>query len=258
MPLLAIGLAATAVGTGLSIAGNAQDQNAIGDARATEALQQEKLQKQASGVFQTSVGNNSVPAAANTLASGANARATIASALANASAGGNTNLPVNSQPGYQVTDATGQPMTNTAGARATAGAGAWGNVVNTAADKLGSYGDLTTTQGVNNSQANNQLGVIGNKAKGDANLLPLEIEVASHKGDALTGWGSIVSALGSVASLGAASGLGAAGAAGSAATSATPSIGQLGALTAGFGPVSAAFGRGYQAQPATPNVWSSF
>lgn len=211
MPLLAVGLGAAALGTGLTIAGNAQDQSAINAARNTEAGQEAALQKQGNTVFQNSVTANSEPTAVATLAKGQAQRASIAQALQTATTGANTQLPTNQQPTYQVSNPDGTTATNTAATRTATAGNAWSNVVNTAANKLGSYGDLATAQGVANQQANNQLGVIGTQAKQDASILPVEIQAASHKGDALTGWGSIVSALGSVASLGAASGLGGAG-----------------------------------------------
>jgi len=246
MPLLAVGLAAVAGGTAMQIAGNKESQSAISGARAKEMAQQRQLQAQAGTVFDTSQTANSEPTANSTLFSGVNARAAIANALKTATAGTTSSaLPVN-QPDYQVTD--GRPMA-TAGARANTAGNAWSNVVGGAANRLGSYNDLATKQGIANQQTDAQLGVISNKARGDANLLPLEIEVASHKGDSLRGWGQIVSALGSVASMGAAAGLGSGAAAG------TVSGAQLDALASGYGPVTA--GSAAALAPSTAGAWGT-
>lgn len=208
MPLLLAGLAATAVGTGMTIAGNAQDQSAINDARSQEAMRQQQLQKQATSVFQNSLAQNSAPTTALNINQGASARTALASALKTATQPVVTALPATNANTYAVTGAGGQPVDNSA-ARANIAGNAWSNVVNSAQNKLGGYGDAFTKQGIANAQAGNRLGVISNKAQGWANILPTEIAAASHSGDPLTGWGQIVSALGSVASLGGASGLGA-------------------------------------------------
>lgn len=195
-------------GTTMQILGNREDQSAISAARAKELAQQKALQAQANTVFQNSADNNSATTSNATLATGAATRGSLGSALQSLTNQGATPLPATSPTSYTVTGTNGNPMSD-ATTRAGAAGNAWGGVVNSARNKLGSYGDLETAQSINNANASNQLGVVSNKARGDANLLPLEVEVASHKGDALSGWGQIVSALGSVASMGAAAGIGA-------------------------------------------------
>lgn len=89
---------------------------------------------------------------------------------------------------------------------ATAGNTSTNNAVS-AQSKLGGYGDWGTALGVANADTNSRIGVVNNEARANAAQLPLNIEVASHKGDALSGWGRIISAIGTTVG-------GAAGAAG--------------------------------------------
>jgi hypothetical protein len=100
----------------------------------------------------------------------------------------------------------------------------------TAASRLGAYDDLSAQQQLNQAEASRQMAPIGSKAQGNARILPGQMEKASHEGDTLSQWGQIVSALGSVASMGAASGFGVAGAGASAAQTAATTGGWTGSL----------------------------
>jgi hypothetical protein len=209
MPLLAVGLGAVAAGTAMQMAGNAKSARAIAAERAKFGRQEQDLENRAGSVFQQSADQNGRPAAQAMMDQGAAARQAIAGALKMSAANsGGTGLPAN-QPQYQV---TGDPM-QAAAVRANTAGNSWSNVVGGATSRLGGYGDLATRQSIGNQQADANLNIIGDKARGNARLLPIELEVAGHAGDKLSGWGQIVSALGSVASLGAASGLGAGAAA---------------------------------------------
>ena len=188
MPVLAAGAALAAAGTGLSIAANEASQSAINDARHKEALAQQDYQRRASNVFQNALPQNSTDAANADIAKGAVARQNVFEQLKNLA---------NNQSGPSLNQNSGNAV-----AQAAERVGAAGDVgsENTAQaqSRLGGYGDWGTALGVLNSGVNSQLGVINNEARANANLLPLQIEAASHKGDALGMWGKIVSGLGSV------------------------------------------------------------
>lgn len=215
--LMAVAAAAAAAGTGLSIAGQAESQNAISRARNAELLRQQQYQKTASGVFNTSLEQSAPKSAKAQLDAGAADRQAEMAKLAQ-------------QPGVapsardKGTLTATSPGADGAAARTeanvTATNNAWSNIVGQAQAKLGGYQDWDVAQGIKNARANQRLALVGNEAAGSANVLPIELEVASHKGDSLEGWGQLVSALGMVAGAGA----GAAGAAGTAGTTAAGGV----------------------------------
>ena len=196
MPLLAA-FAVTAVGTGLEMAANSEDQNAINSAEQSTNAQLAEDQKKNDAIMQQQEAGQGASVAQKDIASGAAQRNALANVLKQASMPA-TDVPISSTGA----DSTTQGAT----ARAASRGNAWSNVVNNAQNQEGGYGDWATALDVGNKNTNSQLGVVNTEAQGTANLLPLEVQVASHKGDALSGWGQIVSALGQVASLGAATG----------------------------------------------------
>ncbi len=191
LPYIAVG--ASAAGTGLSLAANAQEQSAINAARANEVNQQRALQNQANAIFQNSLAQSTPATAQQQLQQGAAARNSafqdlqsaitpVASALPTANAGANANTP-------------------TAGAqqRATSAGDTWNSLLARANATEGSYGDWQNQQAIKNADTAQKLGVINNFSAGDASLLPTELQVASQAGDSLGGWGSILSSLGNLA-----------------------------------------------------------
>ena len=75
----------------------------------------------------------------------------------------------------------------------------WEKLMNNAQAKLGSYGDWQLQQGIKDTRADQQISRISANAKGDwNNVVPVEMTAASHKGDALQGWGQLLSAAGMV------------------------------------------------------------
>jgi len=223
-PLL-LGLAASAVGTGLQVAGSEESRAAMESTRANFLAQQEKLQKQASQVFQNSAKQASADAAKATLDKGADQRSQLVQALKQASAT-DAGLPQDTVTSYEVTD---DPTRRAANVAQTAGA-ASRTAQSTAAAKLGAYDDFTAQQQLDNAEASRQLAPIASKSQGNARILPGQMEAASHAGDSLSQWGQIVGALGSVASLGAASGFGAASTGATAAQTAATTGGWSGNL----------------------------
>lgn len=224
MPVLLAGLAATAIGTGLEVAGNAQDQSAINSAINTETQKQKGYQNQAFGVLNQNLAKQGAPAAQTAMGAGEAARENLTANLANAA------QPATPTP----TSASPDVATQEAQARASTAGNAWTKLATQAQAREGSYGDWGTALGIGNTETNSNLGVINNFARGTAALLPLQVQAAAHRGDPLSGWGSIISAIGSVASL--------AGATGAIAPAAA------GAGTAANAPLSVV---------NTPSIWSS-
>jgi hypothetical protein len=197
VPLLAVGLLGGAVGTGLEVAGNIADKNAINSAEASTYGTLNQDQQKATAVMQQQEANQGAGVANNDIQSGAAQRNALSQVLQQAAQpASGTPLPAS----------TADTAVRGATARTGNAGNAWSNIVNKAQDVQGGYGDWQTALNLGNQNTNQQLGVINTEARGTAGLLPLEVQAASHAGDALSGWGSIVSALGQVASLGAATG----------------------------------------------------
>ena len=69
--------------------------------------------------------------------------------------------------------------------------------------KLGSYADWNLQQGIKNTRTNQGLERISQNAKSDLNnVVPVEMAGAARKGDALQGWGALLSAAGALTGMG--------------------------------------------------------
>lgn len=249
--LLLAGVAASAAGTGMGVAASAQDRSAMNNVRTIEARRQQDLQDQANGVFQKSLSASGADTAKKQTASGAAQRQSVYNALKQVAQPG-TAAPATAADSPDAVVNTDNP-TQTANSLATTRGNAWSTLTSGAASREGGYQDYDTDQALKNAEANRNLGVIGNRAAGWARIFPTELEVASHKGDALAGWGQLVSALGSVAGIGGAMGAGL-GSAGDGA----PTAAQGAALDAGMGPVSAGYATTIAPQVATVNTARAF
>jgi len=82
---------------------------------------------------------------------------------------------------------------------------AWSRLMRKADAKLGSYADWNLQQGIKNTRTNQGLDRISQNAKSDFNnVVPVEMAGAARKGDALQGWGALLSAAGMVTGMSAA------------------------------------------------------
>ena len=201
LALLVGGSVASLAGTGLQIAGNEKAKSAMNATRKNAVDQQGALQRQSSQIANDSIAASGPQSAATQTAQGAATRMALTDALRQ----GNTPI------------AAANPVGTSASTGATGAAGnAWTNLVAGNQAKAGSYADWENQQAIKNAEAGQKIGVLNNFSQGDAALLPVEMQVASQKGDKLSGWGSLVQGLGSAAMLGGAIGMAAAPAAGSA------------------------------------------
>lgn len=182
IPILAGGLILAAAGTALSLKGNADAQSAINDARAKENVAQQGYQRRATGLFNQNLPNNSAATAQAQIAEGQAQRQNAFSQLKNVA-------QANTTPNISAPE-------QAAAARAATAGNAYTNNATVAQAKLGGYGDWGTALGVANADTNSRISVVNNEARANAAQLPLNIEVASHKGDALSGWGRVISAIG--------------------------------------------------------------
>lgn len=213
--LLAVAAAATAAGTGLSMAGDAKSKNQAEQMRDAELLRQRGYQKEADATFNNSLKKSDVTGAQQTIDTGAADRQNAYNNLQNAT------QPLTTTPGRNQpvgAEAAGAGARTSASQQATNAA--WSNLQGAARAKLGGYQDWGLQSNIKDRRAGQDLGITASKARMSANVLPLEMADAARAGDSLRAWGSLASALGTVAGMAGAVGMGAAGAAAPAADSA--------------------------------------
>lgn len=183
LPLLA--LAGTAAGTGLSMAGNAQDTRAENNTVADELKRQQGFQQKGSQIYNQNVNKNLGAENAQTqMGQGSGAASALYSALQGAQNGANGTgvTALSPQTSAVVQGKTGQS--------------------NDASAALQGYNQWQTQQGIGNTLTNSGLGINNQQSANDASTLPALLQGASHTGDSLTGLGSIASTLGMLAGLG--------------------------------------------------------
>lgn len=213
--LLIGGLATSLAGTGMGIAGNMQAQDAMNSARSSEVQAEKQYENQANSVFQNSVSQQGAGTAKNEAAAGAAQRENAFNSLnqvAQPVVGAPLPTDTNSNP---VVDTSGQTSPGNPVERANSLASSRGSAFNTltsnAAATEGGLQDWQTQEAVRNAEANRQIAPIASEAQGRAALLPTELQVAGASGDELSGWGSLVGALGSTAATAGAVGMAAPG-----------------------------------------------
>lgn len=82
---------------------------------------------------------------------------------------------------------------------------AWSRLMRKADAKLGSYADWNLQQGIKDTRANQGIAKISQDSRSDFNnVVPVEMAGAARKGDALQGWGALLSAAGTLTGMGAA------------------------------------------------------
>ena len=111
------------------------------------------------------------------------------------------NLQKSTVPIASALPATGTGKTSQAQARTGGAANTWNKLNATAAAREGSYGDWNTQQTIKNAKAAQDIGINNDFAAGNSRLFPTALEVAGQAGDKMTGWGGIVSSIGSLAGM---------------------------------------------------------
>ncbi len=243
LPALAIAsLALTAAGTAASAAGARRARKAMDGAREAERIRQKGFQDQSNSLFAESLGQQGADTQKDKIAQAEADRA--ATTTAAQSAAPVVNVPTQGDTPTVVADETSTRV-------GIGNAQAAQDAYNRAA--LASFGDVQLGNALMNARYGQQQGQIGNFMKGSADVLGLEMEAASRRGDKLKGIGSGLTALGSVAGMGAGMGWGAPAAAPAAATTAN-SITQSAVLP------STSAGASFGANPdwfrlSNPNNW---
>lgn len=187
---LMIGALGTSLaGTGLKIAGNEKAQSAINKTNREYAVKKAELNRQANQLFQDVAKKQTAPAVQQEAAKGAEARQQLTHKLQAASL-----VPLT--PGQPITAANSTG--NDAATRTATRSNAWSNLVGDAQARLSGYGDAEQQRARDMQRSSMDLGVVNNFARGNADVLPVELNAASHKGDALNAWGSLLGSIGNL------------------------------------------------------------
>ena len=176
---LLISLALSAIGTAMQSAGAAKAQRAMEDRTQAELDRQARIQKQAEEEYTKSLAQSQGDVAVQQVQQGSQEREQLYNQL--------QAVPQDTQ-AQQITQ---NPMEKLRDA-------AQMQVSNKTRAKLGGYETWVLDQAIKNARASQNLGIFTQQAGRSANVLPLEIQAASHAGDNLSGLGTVVSGLGSL------------------------------------------------------------
>lgn len=188
----------TAAGTAAQAAGARKARKAMEGAREAERIRQQGFQSQSDALFAESLGKQGADAQKQNIAEAEAARAATTQGAQQSNAA--INIPTQGESPTVVADETAARV-GTGNAQASLDAR------NRAA--LAAFGDVQLGNALLNTRYGQQQGQIGNFMKGSSDVLGLEMEAASRRGDSLKGIGSGLTALGSVAGMGASMGWGA-------------------------------------------------
>lgn len=203
LPALAIAsLAMTAAGTAAQAAGARKARKAMDGAREAERIRQKGFQAQSDSLFAESLGQQGAETQKQKIAGAEAARAAETTAAQQPSPV--VNIPTQGETPTVVADETSTRV-------GIGNAQAAQDAYNRAA--LASFGDVQLGNALMNARYGQQQGQIGNFMKGSSDVLGVELEAASRRGDTLKGIGSLLNAGGQLTGLGAAMGWGAAPAA---------------------------------------------
>lgn len=195
--LMAVGAALSAAGAGASIAASEQSKKAIQSVRNAEIERQKGYQSDAQALLQKNIKESDVTAAQADMAGGDTTRQNAYQQAQGQTMG----APLESQSG-------GNRMVKGEATRASDFSNAWTKIGNTTRAKLGGYAEWGTQQAGRTQRGNMAMAAISRNARGSADVLPIEAEQASHKGDKLAAVGQGLGIAGSVAGMAGAAGYG--------------------------------------------------
>lgn len=188
-PVALIGLAISAASAAASAAAQGQANSAVSHQRDAELARQAEFQRKASGVVADSLAQSGRTTADQQIDQGAAKRAADFTRVTTPA------LPA----GQPVTQnrLVASPTSLAAG-NAAAQTAAWNSIIGGAQARNGGYADWGLNQAVKNSRAAERLGVIGTNSRNSASVNQLELQDATHAGDAVGNIGQLLGAAGSV------------------------------------------------------------
>ena len=200
LALAIVGIAASAAGTGMQIAGNEKAKRAIEERKGKYNAKQAALEKKNAELANNAIAGSGADVARKEMEAGRTGRNKIWESI--------------NQQAQPVAQALPAVSGGASEARGRAAGNAWSRLNTNAASTVGSMADWQTQQAIENADTAREIGMNNNFAQGNTRLLPTQLEVASQAGDRLSGWGQIVKSLGGIASMAGGAMGGAGGAAG--------------------------------------------
>jgi hypothetical protein len=183
-PLIPIALGLSAAGAAMGYAGQRRAAKAQNQVMQDYRARNKAREAEADALFRESLGQSGVDDAEMALDEGAARREAAYEAAARS---------VPSQPLPTTAKGNKEVKPNTVKNAGTV----WEKLMNKAQSRLGSYSDWQLQQGIKDNRANQSIARVTDAARGDwNNVVPVEMTAASHKGDALQGWGQLLSAAG--------------------------------------------------------------
>jgi len=239
---VAIGLALTAAGTAAQVAGQRKAQKAMEGAREAERIRQKGYQDESTAVLDKSMANADKSAQDSQEAEAlAKRKADAADATASVRA------PVEATGANLAGDQTANTVIETERAAQAAKNLGYAGQQGGAKASLLAANDLNFANAIANARAQQDHARIAGFSKGSADVLPIEMEAASHRGDGLKTLGQGLQVAGTIAGLGAGAGWWGGTTAAQEAANQAASYGLGGHLTS-----SGAFMPSLQATPMSP------
>lgn len=191
--ILVASLAATAASAGMGMAAQEKAAGAQRSAANAELQRQQEFQKNAQQVANESLEGSTREIADQQIQQGADNRMAAYQRV-----GGIASPSAASPNQFAV-----QPNSSAARAAESSGtskqlAAAWNKIVAPSQARAGGYGDWGLAQDKKNTRANERIGQAGDAARGSSRVSGYEQQEASHAGDTLAGFGSVLGAVGSV------------------------------------------------------------
>lgn len=177
-------LITTLASAGLQAAAAQRAQDEMNAKVRQELLRQKGYQQQAQSTYEQSLGQSTAAKAKEQTAQGASER----------------NAAYQTAQAVPLTASAAAPVAN-ASPIAMAGQQSIG-AANTARANYMGQENWQLLQAIKNLQANQELGVTSNLARGSAGVLPVELQQAQHAGDSLAGLGQIIGTLGNLYGMG--------------------------------------------------------
>ena len=190
-----------AAGTAAQAAGAHRSQKAMSGAREAERIRQKGYQDESTAAYEASKANadkgqqDTQQGKLEAERKDAYANATEAAQAPVAAVGSNL-----------AGDTAGNAVVGDELARQSAGAAAYANQQGNAKAAMQGFSDLQLNNNLFNSRQIQKQNMLGNFMRGSADVLPIEMEAASHKGDGLNALGSVLQLAGTVAGVGAGAG----------------------------------------------------
>jgi hypothetical protein len=198
---VSISLGLMAAGSAAQAAGARRAAKAMEGARLAESLRQKGFQAQADAITNDSLNKSGREATDKGMADAA-AERTAASDAAVA----DVRKPVEATGANLAGDQTANQVMATEGDLAAAKNLGFATQQGRAKANLLSFNDVTFQNAINNIRAGQQLNTVGNFMRGSSNVLPVELEAASRKGEGLKTLGTVLNTAGTVVGMGAGAG----------------------------------------------------